>query len=143
MAERTPPQVSIVLLINRLSLGLYFFIAGLGKVRGGVSAFYEKSFEPNLPNLVPDWFGYAYGYSLPWLELFAGLMLLVGLYTRLASAVMVFLLVSITIAMGLSHGGGPFNKTFVMMTLAILLWTMGPGSISVDATFFKRRRRRL
>jgi uncharacterized membrane protein YphA (DoxX/SURF4 family) len=143
MAERTSPPISIVLLLNRISLGLFFFMAGLGKVRGGVGAFFEKYFEPNLPNLVPQWFGYAYGYSLPWLELFAGLMLLVGLYTRLASAAMVFMLASITIAMGVTQGGGPFNKTLIMMTLAILLWTMGPGAISVDAAFFKRRRRRL
>ena len=50
MAEHS---LRIALLLNRLSLGLYFMIAGVGKFTGGVGEFVTGPFAA----MKPDWLG--------------------------------------------------------------------------------------
>ncbi len=147
---RTPthPVSSLVILLNRLSLGLYFAIAGwnklLGEFRNGLGSFYRgDGFQGLQPLWLPDWIASPYGYALPWLELILGVLLVIGLFGRLAAMGIALVLASIAMAM-LSKGtffgdGPPFHHTGVFFTLAVMLMLVGPGGFSIDA--FRRKPR--
>lgn len=147
---RTPthPVSSVVILLNRLSLGLYFAIAGwnklLGEFRNGLGSFYRSdSFQSLQPPWLPDWIAAPYGYALPGLELILGVLLVIGLFSRLAALGIALLLASIAMALvtkGTFVGDGPpFHHTGVFFTLAVMLMLIGPGGISIDAFRHKPR----
>ncbi|MFW5683006.1 MAG: DoxX family protein [Phycisphaeraceae bacterium] len=131
-------------LLARVALGLYFLLAGVGKVRGelqnGIGSFYESSFQDLQPDWLPTFFAAPYGYALPWAEVVIGATLVLGLATRISATLIALMLLSFTIALmianGISGGGpGPFHANIVMLTLALMLITLGGGAISVDAAF--------
>ena len=82
------------------------------------------------------------GHGVPWplvaafvsayAQFIAGLLFVVGAYTRLAAAVM---LINFTVALLLVHIGQPFLDNYdalVMLFGAAFLFVHGPGSASVD-----------
>ena len=125
-----------VLLLNRLALGLYFLLAGVGKLRMGVGQFYEKGFLKLKPAWLPDAVASPYGHALPFLECALGGLLVLGLLGRWAAGLMALLLLSFTVALwqaGMFFGGpGPFHDNVPFLTLAMLLAVTGPGRFSVD-----------
>ena len=131
-------------LLARASLGLYFLLAGVGKVRGelqnGLGTFYEGSFQGLQPAWLPTFFAAPYGYALPWAEVVIGAMLVLGLATRISSTLIALMLLSFTIALMLAKGPsggspGAFHPNVVMLTLSMLIIALGGGAISVDAAF--------
>lgn len=137
---------SLVLLLNRLSLGGYVLAAGVHKVfHMGVEAFYKQGFLGLKPAWLPEALAQPYGYAIPYLEVALGALLLIGLGTRWVAGIMSAMILSFTIAlmlkMGLS-GGGPvaFHTNVILVTLAGLLAVMGPGRFSVDGWLACRRR---
>ena len=61
--------LNLILVLNRFTLGMMFFLAGLHKIfQAGLGDFY-KSFETIKPEGVPM----AYGYLLPFVEIVTGL----------------------------------------------------------------------
>lgn len=138
----THPVSSLVILLNRLSLGLYFAIAGWGKLlgefRNGFGSFYrDDSFQGLQPRWLPDFAALPYGYALPWLELILGVLLVIGLFGRLAAVGVALTLLSIALAVVSSgtffDGPGPFHHSAILLTLAIMLALIGPGGFSIDA----------
>lgn len=130
--------------LARASLGLYFLLAGVGKVRGelqnGLGSFYEGSFQGLQPEWLPTFFAAPYGYALPWAEVVIGATLVLGLATRISATLIALMLLSFTIALmianGISGGGpGPFHANVVMLALSLMLIVLGGGAISVDAAF--------
>lgn len=131
-------------LLARAALGLYFLLAGVGKVRGelqnGLGTFYEGSFQGLQPEWLPTFFAAPYGYALPWAEVIVGAMLVLGLATRISATLIALMLLSFTIALmmakGVTGGGpGPFHANVVMIALALMLLVLGGGAISIDAAF--------
>ncbi|MCC6581399.1 MAG: DoxX family membrane protein [Phycisphaeraceae bacterium] len=140
-----PSLISLALLLNRLSLGLYFLLAGIAKVRGGISAFYHTKFVPMLPGWVPNFFALPYGYSLPILEILVGACLILGLLGRLTGTIATLLILSFSLALigaDAFKSAGPFHPNLILLTLALLLALIGPGSLSLDQLLSHRRRRR-
>lgn len=136
------PVSSFVILLNRLSLGLYFAIAGWGKLLGefnnGFGSFYRSdSFRGLQPSWLPDFAAAPYGYALPALELVLGVLLVIGLFGRIAALGVALVLISIALALldagRYFDGPGPYHHTAVMITLAIMLALIGPGGFSIDA----------
>lgn len=133
-----PLLVSFVLLLNRLSLGLFFAIAGYNKIQGGVDKFIETAYKPMTPPWLPAWFATPYGHAVPYLELILGGLLVFGLLTRLVSVLITLMLISFTIAMihagyFFTPPGTPFNSNLILCSLAMLLALTGPGSFSLDS----------
>jgi len=126
-----------VLLLNRLSLGMFFLLAGVAKVRGGVTEFVEGFYSQVTPAWLPSWIATPFGYSLPFFEIIAGGLLVIGLFGRLGALVILLLLVSFTIALcgaGMFFSGpGPFHTNVILLTLAALLVVTGSGGYSLDA----------
>ena len=137
-------MMNIALLLNRLSLGLLFFLAGLNKIRPGwdaVKGFVENAVVPNFPKALPIEAARAYGYALPFVELILGLTLAVGLFTRISAGTLALVLLSIIIAMGYwSAQHNIIDKNVILLTLALLLTLSGGGRLSIDSLLFGRKK---
>lgn len=120
------------LLLARLALGVYFALAGWGKIQGGVEKFVTGFFANVTPDWLPTWLAKPYGYALPWAELIVGLALAAGLFGRIAAAVMCLMLVSFMLAVGVEDSPKPFHANVILATLTLLLFAYGPGVCSID-----------
>lgn len=129
---------SLILLLNRFTLGLFFLLAGFNKVRDGVAQFVAGPFKSLTPPWLSEGFATPFGHSLPYIEIVAGLMLILGLFTRFASGAVALLLISFTIALSgvglfFHPEGVPFHTNIILISLAMLFMVAGPGLYSVDA----------
>src|SRR3954470_16294609 len=85
------------ILFSRLVLGLIFFMAGVMKVfQMGPLEHARKYFLPFSDTFLPVWSLWAVGVAIPFVELVAGGMLLVGLRTREALIALGCVLVIVT-----------------------------------------------
>lgn len=131
--------MDLVLLLNRLALGMYVLLAGVHKItqEGGVAQFYRVTFLGMKPAWLPVWFAAPYGYALPFLEITVGALLALGALGRWPAGVMSLMIASFTIALyekGQFYSGpGPYHVNVVFFTLALLLTMTGHGAISLDA----------
>ncbi len=139
-----PAWIDISLLLSRLVLGLYVLLAGWSKMAGGMGKFVDGSFKSMTPQWLPEAVARPYGYLIPIGELLLGLMLILGLFSRIAAGLMTLLLLSIVIAMmnkngvtGLADAGGPpFHHAFVMLPMAFMLAIIGSGRLALDPLYF-------
>ena len=137
------------ILLARVLMGAYFMLAGIAKARGELTVefgnFYKNAYQPMQPWFVPDFIGIPMGYTLPWIEIVLGLLLIVGLLTRISAALIALLIVSFTIALIMAKGGisggapGPFHPNFIMIAVCVIVIAMGPGRWSIDALTHKNK----
>ena len=129
--------ISFVILLNRITLGLLFVLAGVRKLlpidslMDNWSGF--ASFTASKAPL-PEALGKFYGYALPPVEILAGVALLVGFMSRLSAVLIALMLVSFVIAMGPEwwpESGPAFSKNFILLTLALLIAATGSGKLAV------------
>jgi uncharacterized membrane protein YphA (DoxX/SURF4 family) len=113
----------------RGTVGAYFVLAGLSKLQllAGFVA-HVKAF-----GILSDNGSYLYGVTLPYLELFVGGCLLLGLWTTLASIMGCLMVTSFIWAFGLFPGTSDiFNKDVVIFGALLALLFTGPGAFSLD-----------
>jgi uncharacterized membrane protein YphA (DoxX/SURF4 family) len=141
---RPSMAASLGMLCARLPLGAYFIVASGMKLKMGVAEFTAKTL-PAAEKVLPHHLGEMFLNALPWVELTVGILLIIGLLTRLAAGVMALMLISFTIVY-FTGGLGPdpvrpfhFNIVFLGTALAIML--VGPGWMSLDGLIFRPRRR--
>jgi uncharacterized membrane protein YphA (DoxX/SURF4 family) len=113
----------------RLTLGTYFILAGLAKIPlldGFITQ--VKAF-----GIAPENVTAVYATLLPYLELFVGGALLMGLWTTLAGILGALLLLTFVLGFGIFTGEfAVFNKDLILAGSAISLLYSGPGAYSVD-----------
>jgi len=143
----------LALLLARVPLGAYFAMAGYSKVFTiGAKAFAEKN-AAMWPTVLPAELGTVYLTALPFVELLAGLMLIFGLFGRLAGGLVFLMLLSIIIAVGTSANpdpnafvaffkdpatpNRPFHANFIFLGAALVVTVMGSGGFSVDRFLFR------
>ena len=136
-AFSSPLWLDAIVLLNRLSLGWYVMNAGWEKVgrelAGGPGTFHEGNSFQGRSAILPEFLAVPLGYSWPWLELFCGLLMIIGLFGRTTAAITAWLLLSIGIA--LLFSGDEFLPRHYLMAFvpqALLLCFLGPGRYSVD-----------
>jgi len=113
---------SWALLFARLVLGLIFFMAGLWKVfQLGPLQHARKYFLPYSDTFLPVWSLWTVGVIIPFIELLAGGLLLLGLRTREALVSLGFVLVIVTFGHLLKAPLYEFH-THVIPRLALLLF---------------------
>ena len=118
----------------RISLGAYFVLAGLTKM-DHIDAFVQqvKAF-----GVLSNAFATAYGGVLPYMELIAGVLLISGFMTTVASVLASVLLFTYIYAIGLfpyskiAFASNLFNKDIILFCAAISLMYTGPGAFSID-----------
>jgi uncharacterized membrane protein YphA (DoxX/SURF4 family) len=131
------------LLFARLVLGLIFFMAGVWKLfELGPLEHARKYFLPFSDTFLPVWSLWAIGTSIPFIELLAGGLLMLGLRTREALVLLGFVLVIVTFGHLLREPLYEFH-THVMPRLALLLFVMllprEDDRFSIDYMLRKRR----
>ena len=120
----------------RLGLGSYFLLAGLSKLHM-LSAFIQqiKAF-----GVLPDNVSWLYAVLLPYLEVFVGGCLILGLWTTLVGLLASGMLISFVCAFGLFPGSSDiFNKDVVL--LAAEAHPKGQVACPYDGKFFPPKRR--
>ena len=138
-----PPEslpFAILILINRLSLGLLFFFAGIRKLlpdEAGQTLWVKlDGFASHVASQapLPLFLGKTYGFALPFVEIVAGFLVAVGLLGRVGASVIALMLLSFMMALGIdfwSPQGSPFDKNVILFTLALLLVATGSGRLSL------------
>jgi thiosulfate dehydrogenase [quinone] large subunit len=122
----------------RITLGVIFLFYGVGKFMGGLSNFVggmNQRFSGKLPVIMVM----PFAYTLPFGEVTAGLLILLGLFTRLG------LLISGLLLIGLTFGtvmlGDPptvaHNLQYALVNF-VLLWLVDLNRYSIDSLFGRR-----
>ena len=113
---------SWAVLFARLVLGLIFFMAGVWKVfELGPAGHVRKFFLPFEHTFLPVWSLWAVGYTIPFIELIAGALVIVGLKTRYALVALGLVLAIVTFGHLLEHPLYAFNE-HVIPRLALVLF---------------------
>jgi len=113
---------SWALLFARLVLGLIFFMAGVYKVfQLGPLEHARKYFLPYADTFLPVWSLWATGVVIPFVELVAGALVMLGLRTRAALVSLGFVLAIVTFGHLLKEPLYEFH-THVIPRLALLLF---------------------
>src|SRR5438552_11648876 len=131
------------LLFARLVLGLIFFMAGVWKVfQLGPLQHARKYFLPFADTFLPVWSLWATGVVIPFIELIAGALVILGLRTREALIALGFVLAIVTFGHLLKEPLYEFH-THVIPRLALLLFVfMLPREddrFSVDQLIAKKK----
>jgi len=132
------------LLFARLVLGLIFFMAGVWKVfRLGPLQHARKYFLPFADTFLPIWSLWAAGVVIPFIELIAGGLVIIGLRTREALVALGFVLAIVTFGHLLREPLYEFH-THVIPRLALLLFVLmiprEDDRFSLDHLITNRRR---
>src|SRR5437762_2200127 len=115
---------SWALLFARLVLGLIFFMAGAWKVfQLGPLEHARKFFLPFADTFLPVWSLWLMGVVIPFVELFAGALVILGLRTREALVSLGFVLAVVTFGHLLKEPLYEFH-THVIPRLALLLFIL-------------------
>jgi uncharacterized membrane protein YphA (DoxX/SURF4 family) len=91
-----------VIRLAQIAIGLVFVAAALGKI-GDLSAFVIQLHNYRM---VPVWSEHLLAVTLPWIELIAGLALVLGLRPRSGGVIVLALIVVFTIAVGSAWARG-------------------------------------
>jgi putative oxidoreductase len=122
-------------LAGRLSVGLLFLSTGWGKVHSldKVTGFFLKLGIP-----APGLNAVVVGYS----ELFCGALLVLGLFTRIATLPLIVSMVVAILTAKLPDIHGLFDLVgadeFTYLCVLMMLLIIGPGQLSLDALLVRR-----
>ena len=130
------------ILFARLVLGFIFFMAGVYKVFTLTPAGHvRRLFLPFQDTFLPTWSLWAVGWLIPFVELVAGALLLVGYRVRAALVALGFVLVIVTFGHLLHEPLYPFHEHVIprlALLLFVLLMPCEDDRISMD---YRRRAR--
>ena len=122
--KRDDVNKSWAILFARLVLGLIFFMAGEWKVfQLGPLEHARMFFLPFSDTFLPVWSLWAMGVAIPFVELFAGGLMILGLRTREALVALGFVLAVVTFGHLLKEPLYEFH-THVIPRLALLLFVL-------------------
>jgi uncharacterized membrane protein YphA (DoxX/SURF4 family) len=139
---------SLGLLLARVPLGAVLVLAGYMKFHMvGLNRFVDEHLS-QVPSYMPSGFGNIYLHAVPFAELGFGVLLIVGMLTRLSGLLAALMLVSF----GMIQAGGQgfinlnpedasklFQSPTVYATFALIAFLVGPGRFSVDSLLWGRK----
>ena len=134
-SKRQWSRESVGLAFSRLALGIIFVVSGVGKVFAvgpkatGIDAFAGMLAQLGVPmSTVAAW-------GVGMLELVGGVLLLIGLFTRVVAALLAVNMALATVLVHLPNGfvvsNGGYEYTLVLTLSALGLALSGPGVVSV------------
>ena len=123
------------LLVIRVGIGLMFVTHGYPKLIGGTKAWRElgQAMELFGIHVIPEFFGFMAAVS----ELVGGILLTIGLFTRIAAS---FMLITMIVAT-LTHvfGDGDYFPALTNAVIFLGLAIAGSGRHSLDSLLFRKR----
>jgi len=143
MTAQDATRRSWAILFARLILALIFFMAGVWKVfsLGAMEHARRHFVEPYAHTFLPGWSLWASGTVVPFVELIAGALLLVGYQTRAALLALGGVLVLVTFGHLLTEPLYEFHTHVIPRTALLLFVLVMPEAedrFSVDAWFERR-----
>jgi putative oxidoreductase len=113
-------------LMMRLALGVSMAVHGYGRVvpHGALNHFAHYIATLGLPY----WLGYVSAFT----EFVGGILLILGLLTRLASLFVAINMLAAFFLVGIHQGFGIYNYILALAALAVMLLFYGAGALSVD-----------
>ena len=139
------PNTALVAFLARWILGILFTLAGTWKVFILTPAVHAQKFfvEGMAGHWIPDWLLTVLGTAIPFVELAAGLALLLGLWTRLTATGIGVLLLITTYGHGLQQPLFDIDgHTFTRIALVFLLLLLPKGAdtiLNMDCWLAKRK----
>lgn len=125
-------SVDIGKLILRLSLGIMMLFHGFSKIIHGIDGVIYLTKNAGLPEF------FAYGVFIG--ELVFPVLIILGLYSRIASIGMAFtMLMAIFLAYGSTlfelgkHGAPTFELPFLYLAISVVIFLQGPGKYAVNS----------
>jgi len=122
-------------LLLRVVLGLTFFVHGLVKFQGGIENTVGWFSSIGLPGFL------AYGVAV--IELIGGLMLVLGLFSRVVSGLLALIMVGAIVKVKLAAGflgngqGAGFELDLAFLAMAVVIAISGSKSFALDQVIFK------
>lgn len=133
------------ILFARLVLGLIFFMAGVMKVfQLGPLGHARKYFLPFVDTFLPVWSLWAMGVVIPFVELIAGTLVIIGLRVRWALVALGFVLVVVTFGHLLKNPLYEFHTHVIPrlgLLLFVLIWPRHDDHFSLDHFLARLRTR--
>jgi putative oxidoreductase len=113
-------------LILRLALALSMIVHGYQKVvpHGALNHFAHYVITLGLPY----WLGYVSAYT----EFVGGMLLVIGLLTRFAAAMIAINMLVALFTVGIHQGFGIYNYIIALAAIAIMLVVYGAGAMALD-----------
>ncbi len=113
-------------LLLRLALGLSMTVHGYQKVVPHGSLHHFAHYVATLG--LPYWLGYVSAFT----EFLGGMLLIVGLFTRLAASLIAINMIVAFAAVGIHQGFGIYNYILALTGIAIMLVFYGAGAFALD-----------
>jgi putative oxidoreductase len=113
-------------LLMRLALALSMTVHGYGKIvpHGALNHFTHYVASLGLPY----WLGYVSAFT----EFIGGILLVLGLLTRLAAAMIAINMLVALFTVGIHQGFGIYNYILALAVIAIMLVFYGAGAFALD-----------
>jgi putative oxidoreductase len=135
MLLETRAEANVGFVILRVFLGCAFMVHGYGKVFLHLSQFAGNVSDMGIP------FAGVLAPLAAFSEFFGGLLLVVGLFTRVSSF---FLMCTMLVAAFWVHRGqgfGAMELALVYLCATVMFMLKGAGTVSLDYLFFRKRQR--
>lgn len=113
-------------LLLRLALGLSMSVHGYEKVMPHGALHQFVLYIAGLG--IPSWLGYISAYT----ELIGGMLLILGLLTRVAAAFVTVNMLVALFAVGIHAGFGIYNYIIALVAIALMLVCTGAGALGLD-----------
>ena len=143
--ERPISGMTWAIFFARAVLGLIFFMAGVYKVfQQGPVGHVRQWFLPYSDTFLPLWSLWAVGLTIPFVELIAGGMVLLGWLTRPALIALGFVLVTVTFGHLLKDPLYAFHEHVIprlLLLLFVLAMPTEADHLSLDSVIRLRRQR--
>jgi putative oxidoreductase len=110
----------------RLALGISTAVHGYGKVIPHAALNHYVHYIASLG--IPSWLGYVSAYT----EFVGGILLIIGLLTRLASGLIAINMLVAFFYVGIHQGFGIYNYILALLALGIMLTFYGAGALALD-----------
>jgi putative oxidoreductase len=113
-------------LILRLALGLSMTVHGYQKVVPHGALNHYAHYVVTLG--IPYWLGYVSAFT----EFVGGMLLVIGLLTRFAAALVAINMLVALFTVGIHQGFGIYNYIIALAAIAIMLVSYGAGAMALD-----------
>ena len=124
-------------LVLRVVLGITFFIHGLAKFQGGIENTVGWFASIGLPGVL--------AYAVASVELVGGILLIIGLGSRVVSAILALLMIGATLKVKLAIGFlgngqmAGYELDLALLAMAVFIAINGSKMFAVDQVVFKQK----
>ena len=133
MSER-----KVAYVLTRITYGVIFLFYGIGKFRGGLSNF-VGGMNQQFSGKLPAFMVMPFAYFIPFAETISGVLIVLGLFTRVGLTLSGLLLIGLTFGV-VMLGQAPtvaHNLQYVLVNF-VLLWFVEWNRVSIDGLIWKR-----